>query len=190
MVESLAEYVTNLSELMTQCEVTDGQGQVIPLDEAGKKAGDLIVHARSLGRKAMLCGNGGSAAVVSHVHNDLSKAANARAMVFNETPLLSALAYDVSYDTVFKQPVEMWAEEGDILIAVSSSGRSQSILLPSHSALERNCKLITFSGFADDNPLRGLGDVNFYIASDAYGLVETAHAALLHFITDYASVNS
>ena len=137
-------------------------------------------------RKIMLVGNGGSAAIVSHVQNDLCKAVGIRALVFTEQPLLTALANDNGYGSVYEFPVEQWAEAGDLLWAVSSSGNSENILRAALAASDRGCSIMTFTGFSTDNQLRQTGDLNFYVASDVYGYVETAHAGLSHMITDRA----
>lgn len=135
-------------------------------------------------RTVYVIGNGGSAAIASHVQNDLCKGACIRAMVFNETPLLSAYANDISYEDAFEQMLRRWAEPGDLLIAISSSGRSKNILNSMDAAKEIRLKTITLSGFLPDNPLRQMGDLNIYIPSSEYGIVESAHATLLHYLTD------
>jgi D-sedoheptulose 7-phosphate isomerase len=109
-----------------------------------------------------------------------------RSLVFTEQPLLTALANDDGYETVFETPVRLWAEPGDVLVAISSSGRSDNILRAVRAASELHCDVVTFSGFDEDNPLRSMGTVNFHVASGAYGLVENAHGAVSHFITDRA----
>ena len=103
---------------------------------------------------------------------------------FHETSLLTAYSNDISYEDAYKEHLSIWARDGDLLIAISSSGRSKNILKAAAFAKERGCKVITFSGFSPDNPLRLMGDINFYVRSDEYGIVETAHAIILHCITD------
>ena len=83
-------------------------------------------------------------------------------------------------------PVRQWSQPGDLLITVSSSGGSENILRAATSARELGCRVITLTGFKPDNPSRKLGDLNFYVDSSEYGFVETAHAALTHFLTDQA----
>jgi D-sedoheptulose 7-phosphate isomerase len=180
------DYFRTLSELMLTMEVTDGRAATLSLDQGAERAIQAILEVRSASSKVMLTGNGGSSAIVSHVQNDLCKAVGVRALVFTEQPLLTALANDHGYGCVFQRPLELWAEPGDLLLAVSSSGKSENILRAARAALEKGCRVITLSGFSPDNPLRQMGDLNFYVPSDVYGYVETAHAALAHFITDRA----
>ena len=98
-------------------------------------------------------------------------------------PLLTALTNDDGYEAAFERPVQLWAEPGDLMLTVSSSGNSVNLLRAAQAALEQDCRLITLTGVRPDNPLRQLGDINFYVSSDVYGYVETAHAALPHFMT-------
>lgn len=107
-------------------------------------------------------------------------------MVFNEAPLLTALTNDEGYIHAFERCVALWAEPEDVLIAVSSSGRSENILLGVKAARVRGSMVLTLSGFAPENPLRKMGDINFYVPWGTYGPVELSHQALTHFLTDCA----
>jgi len=185
MISNLAsQYCSNLNRVLSHTEATNRGGAQLGLDEAGKQALALIAGVRARGNKIMLVGNGGSAAIVSHIQNDFCKAANMPAMVFNDIPLLTAFANDDGYQVAFEKMAEMWAKEGDLLIAVSSSGKSQNILRASSCCLRKGCGLITLSGFSPANDLRQMGSVNFYVPSDSYGAVELAHSILGHFFTD------
>lgn len=109
-------------------------------------------------------------------------------MVFTEASALTALANDYGYECVFERPVELWADADDLLVAISSSGQSENILRAARAASARNCRVITLSGFSADNPLRRLGNLNFYVPSPEYGYVELAHSVITHFLTDYATM--
>jgi len=158
---------------------------VLDFEPAVRRAGEILLAARERRRKVMIIGNGGSAAIASHMQTDLCHSLGIRGLVFNEPPLLTALANDHGYEHAFRRLVKLWADEGDVLVAISSSGKSPNILGACAEARERGLSLITFSGFGPDNPLRRLGDVNFYVASDRYGPVETGHAVLIHHLTDH-----
>src|SRR5690606_34064077 len=84
----------------------------------------------------------------------------------------------------FAKSVEMFCDPGDLVIAISSSGKSANILNAVQSARLRGCSVVTFSGFKPDNPLSALGDLNFYVPSDRYGAVEVAHLLLIHAVVD------
>ncbi len=184
--QSATAYFHKLSELLLGLQVTDGQGVALSLDQGAGKAAEMILSVGAASGKVMLIGNGGSAAIASHMQNDLCKGVGVRALVFYGTPLLTALSNDHGYGCVFERPLELWADSGDLLIAISSSGRSENILRAVRAAVARGCQIITLSGFRADNPLRRLGHLNFYISSQVYGYVEAAHSVLSHFLTDCA----
>ena len=184
--QSATAYFNRLSELLLSVQVTDQRSTIISTDEGARKAVEMILPVESYSCKVMLIGNGGSAAIASHMQNDLCKAVGVRAMVFNEPPLLTALSNDHGYGCVFERPIELWADTDDLLIAISSSGQSENILRGVTASIAKGCRVITFSGFNSDNPLRHMGNLNFYVPSDVYGYVELAHSVLAHLLTDCA----
>ncbi|MBT9140777.1 MAG: Phosphoheptose isomerase [Dehalococcoidia bacterium] len=184
--QSVTVYFHRLSELLLSTQVTDREGVALSLNEGAKEAVDMILSVRSASGKVMLIGNGGSAAIASHMQNDLCKAVGVRAIVFNEPPLLTALSNDHGYGCVFERPVMLWANSGDLLLAISSSGQSENILRAVRASMARECQVITLSGFSVDNPLRRMGHLNFYVPSQVYGYVELVHSVLAHFLTDCA----
>jgi D-sedoheptulose 7-phosphate isomerase len=80
--------------------------------------------------------------------------------------------------------VEFHGRGGDLLVAISSSGTSPNILNAVKAARKINCKVVTFSGFTEDNNLRSVGNINFFVRSKEYGFVEVAHLALCHAVLD------
>jgi D-sedoheptulose 7-phosphate isomerase len=189
-VVGAGSYLAAFSRLLECIEITTGRGEPLPLDEGIGSVVEAIVSLKNRSGKAFLIGNGGSAAIVSHVHNDLCKSVGIRSIVFNETPLLTALANDYGYAAVFQRPVDLWADRDDLLIAVSSSGESENILKAAATAREKGCRLITFTGFAPANRLRQLGDVNVYVPASDYGHVEMSHSVVAHCITDMAAMRA
>lgn len=177
-------YLLELGALLSRIESTDGAGRVLDFSEGLERAIDLITSRTRFGGKIMFIGNGASAAISSHQALDYWKNGGMRAMAFNDIALLTAVSNDHSYSQVFEKPIEMFADPGDILIAISSSGRSSNILNGTAAASKSACRVITMSGFAADNPLRGQGEINFYVPSSSYGHVEIAHLALCHVIAD------
>ena len=106
-------YLAAFSRLLECIEITTRRGEPLPLDEGIGSITEAIVSLKNRSGKAFLIGNGGSAAIVSHVHNDLCKSVGIRAIVFNETPLLTALANDDGYAAVIRRAclragVEPW----------------------------------------------------------------------------------
>lgn len=148
------------------------------------KATDMLKATEKNGSKIILIGNGGSAAIAEHMAIDLTKNAGLRAIAFSGTPLFTAFSNDFGHEKVFQKYIEIFTEKDDLLIAISSSGRSRNILNACKVAREKEMKIITFSGFGPNNPLRKLGNLNFWVDSKAYGYVEISHNLLIHCIND------
>ena len=148
---------------------------------------DEILHQiRASGAKIIIAGNGGSAALASHVAVDFTKAAGVRAINFNEADLITCFANDYGYEHWLSRAFLSYADPGDLAILVSSSGQSANILNAASTAVEMNVKLATFSGFLAENPLRKLGDLNAWVDSQDYNIVEmTHHIWLLALIDNY-----
>jgi D-sedoheptulose 7-phosphate isomerase len=180
-------FFDRVARLLAEMRVTDGAGAALTVDDATRAVVAAILDAGARARKVILIGNGGSASIAGHMEMDLCNAVGVRAVVFNDPPVLTALSNDHGFESAFERMVRLWAEPGDCLIAISSSGRSQNIHRAVQVARERECTIVTFSGFRSDNPLRRLGDWNFYVAADHYGEVEAAHHMLGHFLTDSAA---
>lgn len=130
-------------------------------------------------------GNGGSAAIASHMAIDWMKNGRIRAMAFNDPAALTCLSNDIGYENVFTYPLSFHAQDGDILFAISSSGESESILNAVSNHGGHKMRVVTLSGFEPNNGLRHRGgDINFYVPSSKYGTVEICHLAILHSILD------
>ena len=184
MHERVERYFRTLAGLITSVEVTDGQGQRLATDEGFAQVQRRAHRAHDAGNKIIFIGNGGSAGIASHLAIDFCKNGGLRAMAFNDAAALTCLGNDLGYENVFAQQIDFHARPGDLLLAISSSGQSPNILAAVRAARDRDCAVVTLSGFAEANALRRAGDVNFYIRSHEYGFVEVAHLSLCHAILD------
>lgn len=134
--------------------------------------------------KIILAGNGASASISSHVSIDFTKAARIRAINFNEANLLTCFSNDFGYENWIKKALDYYAFKDDIMILVSSSGRSKNIINAAKFAKKRRIKLITLSGLNSKNPLKKIGDINFFVNSKNYNVVETTHLTILLAIVE------
>ncbi len=133
----------------------------------------------------IIAGNGGSAAIASHLSIDLTKAANIRSVNFNESSLITCFANDYGYDKWLEKAIGFYADKGDVVILISSSGQSSNIINAAKKALSMNLSLITFSGFSENNKLNKLGGLSFWVDSSNYNVVETVHQTWLLSIVEY-----
>jgi len=134
-------------------------------------------------KKLMFIGNGGSAAIASHQALDFSLNCGIKATAFNDPCFLTCMANDFGYENVFSKQILPVAECGDILAAISSSGKSPNILKGVEAAREK-CLIITMSGFKPNNPLKKKGDINLYVNSESYRFVEASHYLYWDFILE------
>ena len=184
MQERIDAYFSTLACLIRGTQVTDRAGTPLSLAQGFVRVRDAARAAHDRGNKIMFIGNGGSAGIASHLAIDFSKNGDLRSLAFNDPAALTCLGNDFGFESVFARQVGCHACPGDLLVAISSSGRSRNILQAATAARERDCRVMTFSGFEEDNDLRRLGEVNFYVHSREYGFVEVAHLSLCHAILD------
>ena len=149
------------------------------------KVKEVIVSSSRKGNKTIIVGNGGSAAIASHVSIDLTKNAGVRCLNFNEYDLITCFSNDYGYECWVEKALEFYGDEGDVFIGISSSGSSKNILNGCLMARKKNfSKIITFSGMSADNPLRKTGDINLWVNSNAYNHIENIHQFWLLSVVD------
>jgi D-sedoheptulose 7-phosphate isomerase len=148
------------------------------------RLGALFAEAHKTGHTVFFVGNGGSAAIASHVSVDLVKVAGVRSQNFNEADLLTCFANDYGYERWVEKALQFYGRAGDVAVLISSSGRSPNIVNGARAARNLGLRLVTLSGFDSDNPLRSLGDLNFWVNSRAYNVVEMTHHIWLLAVVD------
>ena len=179
-------YANALATVLQDAQATDREGRRVALDDVVRWTASTARAAHNAGCKLMFVGNGGSATTASHMATDYNKNGNLRTLSLNDSSMLTCLANDYSFADVFAKQIEFHARTGDLLVAISSSGKSPNILNAARTARTLGCAILTMSGFATDNPLRREGDMNVYLPSDFYGIVEIGHLALCHAILDFS----
>ena len=149
------------------------------------KVRNLLLEVSSNNKKVLIFGNGGSAAIASHFSVDLTKNGKLRCVNFNEASLITCFANDYGFEHWAEKAVDFYGDEGDLLIVISSSGRSQNMINAVKAARNGNFhSIITLSGFSEENPLKKLGDINLWVDNKSYNFVENIHQIWLLAITD------
>lgn len=177
-------YFERLEALLQASTVLDLAGKPLSLEEGCERVRRAAHATHDGGNTILFVGNGGSAGIASHLAIDYSKNGGLRSLALNDGAALTCLGNDFGYEHVFAKQVEFHARPGDLLVAISSSGRSANIVRAVEAARARGCGVVTFSGFDEDNALRRKGDVNFHIPSAEYGFVEIGHLAMCHAVLD------
>ena len=145
----------------------------------------LAIDASNNSKKIIVVGNGGSAAMSSHVSVDFTKVAGLRAINFNEADLITCYSNDYGYEKWVGEAIKSYADFGDLVILISSSGKSANILNGAIQAKKMGLNLVTLTGFSNDNPLKKIGDINLWADSDKYNIVEMVHHIWLLSIVDF-----
>lgn len=149
------------------------------------KVKEVLQKTNSEGKKAMIFGNGGSAAIASHFSVDITKNAKVRCVNFNESDLLTCFSNDFGYEHWVEKSIDYYADEGDVIILISASGESKNMINAVKAASKKKIKnIITFTGNSKDNSLSKLGKINFWVDSKAYNHIENVHQVLLLSLVD------
>ena len=141
------------------------------------------------------CGNGGSSSIAEHLACDFVKGVstdsetNPKVFPLLSTPILTAIANDISYEEVFAFQVEKYATENDILLSVSSSGNSENVVKAIEKAKSLNLFTISFVAF-DGGRVKEISDLAIHVEVDNYGLAEDVHHALMHIFAQFLRLQS
>lgn len=181
----ISQAASQFADLLASCTFTDSAGQ--GLDGESVIAEILAEFQRVKHRQAkvIILGNGGSAAIASHVITDLRNVGGICAVTLHEAAPLTCFTNDFGYEHAFAKQLAAFAYPDDLLFAISSSGQSANIINAVKAANDKGITAMTLSGFKADNPLRCLGRWNLWLDSSHYGMVELAHLFVLHHITDH-----
>ncbi|MAR97128.1 MAG: phosphoheptose isomerase [Candidatus Marinimicrobia bacterium] len=180
---TLAEFKNSYSKILHE--------SLTEIDDASMKSCfDMLLSGINSGVNLLSCGNGGSSSIAEHLVCDFIKQASSGSTIKPKviplltTPVITAIANDISYDDIFSFQVERYANSDDILISVSSSGDSQNIINAINTAKNLGVKTISFVGF-DGGRANQISDVSLHIKAYNYGIVEDAHHALMHIFSQY-----
>lgn len=146
---------------------------------------DLTNQVHLKNQQIFFFGNGASAAMALHMSADAIKNADLKAFCMSNLALLSAIGNDIHFDQSFSLPLKRFAVANDLLVTISSSGNSPNIINVIKEARDLGLKIVTLSGMSPQNSSRLLGDLNFYVPANRYGIIESVHQALLHAWLDF-----
>ena len=134
-----------------------------------------------------IVGNGGSASIASHVSVDFARVAKVKSLTFNNSNLITCFANDYGYENWVKESIKSYCSINDLLILISSSGKSANIVNAAKYCNDHKIDLITLSGFTKNNELSKLGKINFHVNSKDYNHIEMVHLIILVSIVNIFS---
>ena len=145
----------------------------------------LLKDVKKKNSKIIFVGNGGSAAMASHTSVDFTKACKIRAINFNEADLITCFSNDYGYENWVVEALKAYSKKADMVIIISSSGQSKNLLNAAKYCSKKKIKLVTFTGFKKNNPIKKLGNLNFWVNSSKYNMVEMTHHIWILMAVDY-----
>jgi phosphoheptose isomerase len=156
-----------------------------------ERAAATLAEAYLRGARVFSCGNGGSASIANHMQCDhvkgIGTATDLSPRVFSlsaNVELLTAIANDTGYENTFVYQLRSQAEPGDVLLAVSSSGRSPNIVSALTWARDQGMKTIAVTGF-DGGAARATAEICVHVDCTNYGIVEDLHQTVMHALAQY-----
>ena len=155
-------------------------------DIVGKliKVRDIFLNTSKKKGKILIFGNGGSAAIASHVSVDLTKNAKIRTVNFNESDLITCFSNDYGYERWVEKAVDFYADRNDTLVLISSSGKSKNMINACKAAKRKKINVISLTGHLKNNPLSRITQLSLWIDSRAYNFIENTHQIWLLTVCD------
>ena len=184
VAELWTAYADVISAGLRDMVVTDAAGVVVPVQDAFSRWVAMTHDVQQRDAQLFIIGNGGSAAMASHMVTDALVIARLRANALNDVTALTAAANDFSFEQTFSLQLDRLARAGDLVVAVSQSGNSPNIVRAIETSRPRQIGTVTLSAMQADNRCRTAGDLNFYVPLGRYGLAQSAHQVILHYWFD------
>jgi D-sedoheptulose 7-phosphate isomerase len=160
------------------------------LAEPAAAAARLLAAALGAGRKVLICGNGGSAADAQHFAGEMvgrfklhGRAALPALALTTDTSVLTCIANDFSYEEVFSRQVEAFAQPGDVVLGISTSGRSPNVLRALHAARSRGAVTMALLG-GDGGDMAALVDLALVVPATDTTRIQECHLTLIHAISE------
>ena len=166
------------------CRRTNEEVKCGSYDEGISLLVDMFTVHKEKQKQLFFIGNGGSSAIASHMTADFMKNGGMITYSLYDNAVTTCMGNDYGYEYIFSKPMEFLVREGDLVVAISSSGKSHNIINAIEIAKTKKATVITFTGFKPDNRARQMGDINVYVPCEKYGIVESIHNLILQQIVD------
>lgn len=145
---------------------------------------EKILRTKELGGKLIFSGNGASAAIASHVALDFTKQAKVRAVTFHDPGFITAFVNDFGGDLWLSKACDIFADKNDLVIFISVSGESPNVVEATKGLIDREIEVISFTGKSQENNLGKIANLNFWVDSHAYNIVECIHMIWITTVID------
>lgn len=179
------DYLSELIHCLEETKIYNEDGIAYKnYEEAMQKLVELFSDIKKSGKQVFFIGNGGSAAISSHMTADFMKNGGMKTYSLYDNSVTTCMGNDYGYEYIFSRPLEFLGNRGDLLVAISSSGNSQNIVNALQVAHKKGLEIITLSGFERNNRIINMGRYNIYVPVSRYGMIESIHNLILQQIVD------
>lgn len=178
------QYIQDVFRYITETEFINDQQEIKDYNKGIADIYNIFCSIKKTFRHVFFIGNGGSAAIASHMTADYMKNGGLKTYSLYDSSVSTCISNDYGYEEVFAKPLELYADREDLLVTISSSGNSSNIIRAVQIAKKKKMKILTFTGFDRENSLKKLGDYNVYVPVSHYGMVEIIHNIILQQIVD------
>lgn len=180
----MKKYIEQIKQILDKIEIGNCQKQIFEYYDGVDAILKILKKCKKDRNALYICGNGGSAGIAQHMTGDFLKNGGVRTQNLYGSSTITCISNDLSYEYVFSKQLELLALKNDVLIAISSSGESENIYKAINIIKSLGGKAITFTGFKANNRIRSMGDINVYVPSNSYGIVESIHNLILQELVD------
>jgi D-sedoheptulose 7-phosphate isomerase len=184
MFQSYMQHLEQFKNVLSNTKISIKNKQVHSFELGLDLIIEKLLQIGDEKRNLYVIGNGGSAGIAAHAVTDFVNVCKLKASTLHESSLLTCMANDYGYENAMARMLDLVLNPGDVLIAISSSGKSANIVNATSMAQKKGAYSITFTGFASSNPVREDGDLSIWVDSNDYGLIEVGHQFILHHISD------
>ena len=184
MFQSYMQHLEEFRNVLSKTKISIKNKQVHSFELGLDLIVEKLMQIREEKRNLYVVGNGGSAGIAAHAVTDFANVCKLKASTLHESSLLTCMANDYGYENALARMLDLVINPGDVLIAISSSGKSANIVNATARAKSKGAYSITLTGFASSNPVREAGDLSIWVDSNDYGLIEVGHQFILHHISD------
>lgn len=178
------QYITELTKTLEQTIFYTEDNTALDYENGITKTVACFTEHKRRETQIFFIGNGGSSAIASHMTADFMKNGGMKTYSLYDNAVTTCMGNDYGYEYIFSRPLEFLIREGDLLVAISSSGNSPNIINAIKVAKEKGAKIVTLTGFKPDNKAVKMGDINIYVPCEKYGIVESIHNLILQQVVD------
>lgn len=178
------EYVEQLIQYLNKTEFHINGSMTTVYEDGLRQLVECFSNVKEEKKHIFFIGNGGSAAIASHMTADFMKNGGMKTYSLYDSALMTCMGNDHGYEYVFSEPLKFLGGKNDLLVAISSSGNSRNIVNALEIAVEAGMKTISLTGFRADNKAKNTGKMNVYVPVSHFGIVESIHNIILQEIVD------